>query len=114
MEKLNIMDGRKLWWVSFAGEEGFRGAVMVRADGFLEAVTETHWLGVNPGGEALGFDWPDERAALVPESYMNRLLSKAELEVLDGIAGGGGGLVDTRTLEPDELPGCVLCGEKQG
>lgn len=60
----------------------FLGAVIVRADDMASATREAWRLGINPGGEALGFSIP-----LVylrnSEGYRERLLSKEELQKMD-------------------------------
>ncbi|MET0410396.1 MAG: hypothetical protein ABW217_03830 [Polyangiaceae bacterium] len=67
----------QLWWLSFVGEEGFRGVAIVDAPTFFEAVMKSHALGINPGGELQGYPCPD--ASLVPAEHIDRLLSLAEL-----------------------------------
>src|SRR6266851_8996400 len=42
------------WYLSFAGEEGFRGGVYLQARGLTTAITAAHALGINPGGEVKG------------------------------------------------------------
>lgn len=65
---------RGWWWLSFAGEEGFRGVAVVFADSFLRAVVLTKRLQINPGGEVMGR--PLERPPA--PRYRNRLLSRDE------------------------------------
>ena len=65
-----------LWWLSFADESGFKGVVIVEAFGFTDALSRSHALGVNPGGEVQGSRiTPDG----IPEAMHNRLLKKADL-----------------------------------
>lgn len=68
-----------LWWLSFAADRGFRGAVLVEAVGPDEALRETIQRGINPGGEVLMDDLTGYEE-LFPESYRNRILSKAEIK----------------------------------
>jgi hypothetical protein len=78
------------WWLSFADESGFLGAVLTRAHGFVTAVTKTHMLGVNPGGEVRGMEIPDEvidSSLYNHKQYADQLLSKQVI----GCAGWGGG-----------------------
>jgi hypothetical protein len=50
----------ELWYLSFAGEEGWRGCCFVRATDLLSAVSEAHRLECNPGGEVLGMPVPTQ------------------------------------------------------
>lgn len=75
-----------LWWLSFYDPkrpEGtrFLGAVIVQAYSFLEAVCRAHKLDINPGGEALGIDFPSE--FIIPTKWINRLLTRPECEQFD-------------------------------
>lgn len=68
------------WWLSFADERGFLGAVVVPGSSFLEAVTAASLLGVNPGGEVQGVEIPGETSdPFTP----GRLYSKAEINEID-------------------------------
>lgn len=67
----------KLWWLSFADDDGFRGVAIVDAPSFIEAVMKTHVLDINPGGSVRGFPCPD--ASLIPPEHVDRLLSLDEL-----------------------------------
>jgi hypothetical protein len=69
------------WWLSFASEERFLGAVIVQARSFAEARTVAKIRGVNPGGEALVLPVPSE-ASGPPPGYADRLLSKTDCEEL--------------------------------
>jgi len=53
---LNYGDIMNLFWLSFAGDEGWRGGCFIEANSFTEAVAETHRLGISPGGEVRGVD----------------------------------------------------------
>lgn len=68
-----------MFYLSFSGEEGWRGAVYVRGRDFLDAVENTFRRGINPGGEVLGMALKEEAVALIKPGYVNRLLSKSEL-----------------------------------
>jgi hypothetical protein len=68
-------------WVSFA-DEVFRGAVVIQAHGVTDAATKCHALNINPGGQVMALPMPPEILAQVPESYRNRLLTKAEVKEL--------------------------------
>jgi hypothetical protein len=65
-------------YVSFA-DTVFRGVVIMRVHGVGDAVTRTHLMGINPGGEVLCLPMPDEIVAQVPEKLRNKLLTKEEV-----------------------------------
>ena len=58
-----------LWWLSFADDDGFLGAVLVNAISYLDAVQLATMLGLNPGGEILGVNLqePVAEAGLTPD-----------------------------------------------
>ena|SRR5258706_9685162 len=72
-----------LFYISFAGTEGFRGAVIVAAETLKGAVESAWRLKINPGGEAAGLCVDVSLEKLVPSEYKNRLLSKTDLDTLD-------------------------------
>lgn len=63
-------------YFSFADTE-FRGGVFMLSRGFVTGLIKINDLGINPGGEVIAWDVPDEHMA--PESYRNRLLIRAEI-----------------------------------
>lgn len=67
------------WWLSFADEDGFRGVAIVRARDMVEAVVICHRLGINPGGQVLGWPCPFDKEHTVDAAMTNRLLTKAEV-----------------------------------
>jgi hypothetical protein len=79
------------WWLSFcdtdrpAGQQ-FLGACLVRAGSLPEAITVSHLLGVNPGGEIeiLG-PIPPEKVDKIPLKWVNRLLSREEIDEFDAV-----------------------------
>lgn len=72
------------WWLSFAAEDGFRGACVVRARGFLGATMIAHMLGISPGGEVKSLG--PAPAHFEPEAgWANRLLTRAECEEFDRV-----------------------------
>ena len=73
----------KIWWLSFAAADGFRGAVIVHAEDFTTAVMETNIRQINPHGEVQGVECPDEMAAKIPEHWKYRLLSRSDCEQFD-------------------------------
>lgn len=73
------------WWLSFTDAdlpEGsqFLGVAVVEARGLAWAITVAHGLGINPGGDVMAIEIPDEHVP--PESFRNRLLDRAEAESL--------------------------------
>jgi hypothetical protein len=67
------------FYLSFAGEEGFRGACIVEANGILSAVLHCNILGINPGGEVMAIPVPEDQVKDIPEGATNVLLSKEKL-----------------------------------
>jgi hypothetical protein len=82
------MAAKPLWYISFADQERFQGATVVRADSPADALSEAAARGINPGGEAaiVPVPVPTPPDAL---SYENRLVGKEEL-----MADGGARLGD--------------------
>lgn len=79
----------KIWWLSFADEHKprgsqFLGVVIIHANDFIEAITESHMLNINPGGQCQGMliARPDA-INLIDEGWKGRLLDKDECEALD-------------------------------
>ncbi len=71
------------WWLSFVGEEGFRGVVIVQANDLIEAIMRTVLGNLNPGGQVGGMEIPAEIAAMIPEPWKNRLLSREDCARFD-------------------------------
>lgn len=69
------------WYLSFAGPEGWRGAVFVQAPTFFRAVIEARVRNINPGGEGKGAEL--DNGDDTPEWARNILLTKADLLRLD-------------------------------
>lgn len=69
-----------LFYISFAGDDGFRGATVVGAENEGAACDEARKRGINPGGQAVIIKIPDEEETN-PEvmSMLNRLIGKKEL-----------------------------------
>lgn len=72
------------WWLSFADDDGFRGACIVKAHGFLTAVMLTHALNINPGGECKGVG-PVPIEANVQPGWENRLLNREQCQEFDRV-----------------------------
>jgi hypothetical protein len=76
-----------LWWLSFCDPDApegsqFLGVVITQAADFIAAVSRSHALGVNPGGEVQGAG-PLPADSISPE-WRDRLLTKAEAEAIPG------------------------------
>jgi hypothetical protein len=71
-------------YLSFAGEEGWRGCTVVEADSFLAALLKTHHLGINPGGEVASIELCEETmdnpdAAARVAACLNRLMTREQI-----------------------------------
>ena len=76
-----------MWWaLSFAVSGKNLGVVVVRARGFLMAHRVADLLGVNPGGEILGFELGPSLPAVVTPDMTSRLMTKEEMEAIDAAA----------------------------
>ncbi len=74
----------RLWWLSFSGEEGWRGAIQINADEYPEledAIVRTHELGINPGGEILSYvvQLDDKMREHALEYGYERLISREDM-----------------------------------
>lgn len=87
----------QMFWLSFcdgdrpAGTQ-FLGAAVVPGRDIGEAITNAHRLHINPGGEVLGKLIDPERASLIDQAWLNRLLNREQCEVFDdewGMSKGG-------------------------
>ena len=69
-----------LFYLSFADNSGFLGAIITEADSVPDAVNRTTEMKTNPGGEVLAYD-----VTLYSCPYpKDRLLSLEEMAVIDG------------------------------
>jgi hypothetical protein len=69
------------FYLSYADDESFRGAIIIQAHGFVEACYLADHRGISPGGEVLGMIVPVD-AELPPPEYRNKLLSKEVLRTI--------------------------------
>lgn len=70
------------WYLSFAGEEGFLGGVVVGpAGGIAEAVQLARRRNCNPGGEVLGCPIPP--TLVPPERFRFRLMDKEQVQEME-------------------------------
>lgn len=72
-----------LYWISFAGDQGLLGVVLVDADDAAAALEAATAGGVNPGGEALVLPLPvaDDN----PQAVLTRALPRLTLLSTDDI-----------------------------
>lgn len=70
------------FYLSFAGDEGWRGAAFIEAHGPTEAVYLAHRKQISPGGEVMLIKVPTDE--LPAEQYRTRLLDKEEVERATG------------------------------
>lgn len=78
------------WILSFA-KDGWLGAVITEAPTLEAAITKSHILGINPGGEILCGPLPPVIATLDDEMF-DRLLNREDMMVIDIEMGGNGDL----------------------
>lgn len=67
------------FYLSFADDDGFRGAAIVEAKGILGATLYCNLLGINPGGEVMAIPIPEDQLADIPKDAKDVLLSKDRL-----------------------------------
>lgn len=77
-----------IFYLSFAGDDGWIGCVHTEANNAMEAVLKTHVLGINPGGEVAIIELP-QSVFECPEGarilhVLDRLLGREEMEALNG------------------------------
>ena len=64
--------------LSFADDDGFKGAVVLMADTAESAYKRATVMKLNPGGEVLGVELGFDK--LPPKEFRNKLLSLADLK----------------------------------
>ncbi len=70
-----------LWYLSFAGDDGFHGGIFVNAVDLIDAVAQTNRLGINPGGEVLGFPVPHNMPH-PSQKLVEKLLTKDQIDTV--------------------------------
>ena len=72
----------KIYYLSFVGDDGFRGALWTRAVGPMSAIKRSHVLGINPGGEVMIAEIPANSGSLElpPADQYDKLHDLASLE----------------------------------
>jgi hypothetical protein len=77
-------------YLSFADDDrgGFLGAAIVEGNNVGQAARRAHVLGINPGGQVLGFGplTPAELDENVPPAYRDKLLDKTAIKEVFGDA----------------------------
>jgi hypothetical protein len=69
----------QLWYFSFASEHKFLGGIIVEGHGFDNALYRINYMGINPGGEAVGLPFPEDYKRPA-DKWHNRLLSQEQIE----------------------------------
>lgn len=64
----------RLFYLSFADENGWRGAIVTLAHGITDAMQKTHRLNINPGGEVACWPIPDGLWSRVNPKMLDLLL----------------------------------------
>ena len=72
----------KLMWLSFVNDGKFAGVIITEAMGIADAVCKCHALGINPGGEVMSFEIPED--AQKERSYPRDVLLTEEFLKADG------------------------------
>ena len=67
-----------LWYLSYADDDGFRGAIYVEAHGPTNAALKARNLKLSPGGQVAMFPVPADKVP--PYTFWNRLLTKEEVQ----------------------------------
>ncbi len=71
-----------LFYMSFADDDSFRGAVITHAENEIAACLKTHQMNINPGGEILFVDASGSPLEAMPQ-WWDRLLTREEVAQLD-------------------------------
>lgn len=84
-----------LFYLSFAGDDSWLGCIHIEAENVFDAITKTHILKINPGGEIAIVELPAQAIEECPYSIkdnLNRLISLEEFEKLNQESNGSSGL----------------------
>jgi len=66
------------WWLSYADDDGFNGAIICKGNDLIDAVTQCKRMGLDLHGQVLGVPFP---SGLTPPSmFVERILSKSECD----------------------------------
>lgn len=68
------------FYLSFANEEEWLGACIVEEANDFFALTKSHVLGINPGGDVQIVYWPEEYNHLINESNTDKLMDLEEIQ----------------------------------
>jgi hypothetical protein len=74
------------WWLSFVDDsrpvgDRFVGACWLQGPSIQTVLTQSHLLGINPGGSVQFVQCPEDFQ--VPERWSYRLLNRAQIAVMD-------------------------------
>lgn len=102
------------WYISFATDEGFRGATVVKARNAEGALAEATRRKLNPGGEAAILKVP-KKAEVEPDmqAMINRLLGREEMLVQGGKRHGDCSEEFKEAFESAVDVVCADCNEPQ-
>lgn len=75
------------YWLSFCDPdkpEGtqFLGASIIEAADFVTAITKSHLLGCNPGGEVVTWEFEPDKCPIPIAAIENKLMTKDDIERL--------------------------------
>lgn len=80
--RFEATDPERLWYFSFADENGFRGAIITKTKGITTGLKKINTLGINPHGEVMASPMND--SVVILDELLDRLLSKDDLKAAFG------------------------------
>src|SRR5580658_1300853 len=76
----------RFWLLSFSkgkfSEGKWLGGIIIKAHGITDAMFKTHQLKINPGGEMMAIEIPDEKVP--PAEWHDQLLTRDQMDFLWG------------------------------
>lgn len=75
-----------VWYLTFADDDGWRGAALVPGCGMIDACSTARALGCNPGGEVVGYALAEDILRYIPPAFYGKPLTREDLDTLDAIA----------------------------
>lgn len=80
--KFEETEPERLWYFSFADENGFRGAVITKTKGMTTGWRKLTLTGLNPRGEVMAFRLSE--GVIIFDELLDRVLSKSDLKAVFG------------------------------